>query len=122
MKRDSKSSDKLHWFALIALFTTCLGLSSCALLGINWDRAESREYDPITQAIHSGDVVLGMHTDEVANSWGEPVKVDRSGPDEYGRERWVYVDGLSAPGFRSLAEKRVIYFERGEVVGWETMR
>lgn len=97
-----------------------LGLSSCALLGLDWERTPTE--DPITRAIHTRDVILGMNTDEVANSWGEPVKVVRSGTDNSGRERWVYVDGLSAPGFRSLAEKRVIYFENGEVVGWETMR
>lgn len=103
-------------------FVGLLGLSSCALLGLDWQRGESQEYDPITRAIHTGDIVAGMNADEVANSWGEPVKIDRSGHDSYGRERWVYLDGLSAPGFRSLAEKRVIYFENGQVVGWETMR
>ena len=109
------------WIRGALVLVSTLGLSSCALLGLGWQREDGRE-DPISRAIHTGDVVLGMNADEVANSWGEPVKIDRQGSNESGRERWVYVDGLSAPGFRSLADKRVIYFDRGEVVGWETMR
>ncbi len=83
-----------------------------------WKRAQS----PTSQAktlIDNGDISLGMPMDFVKKSWGEPQNVEISGNPIYHNERWRYTRYVSSSdGYRQ--EKRIVYFEGGRVVGWET--
>lgn len=74
----------------------------------------------IRQALKSGDVTLGMGMEDVLRSWGEPRSVDTAGDPRSGNQRWVYYDGLSSRW--GMSQKRILYFERGRLVGWETAR
>lgn len=71
------------------------------------------------EAIDSQDITLGMPMDWVLQSWGDPTQREVSGNPVYKNEKWKYVRTVSgAEGFRQ--EKRIVYFENGLVVGWET--
>lgn len=85
----------------------------------------------VEHGIRNRDVVLGMAMHDVREVWGEPTDVEVAGVDLASRnpagaglassgsnERWVYATGLSSRW--SLGAARVIYFEDGRVVGWET--
>lgn len=75
-----------------------------------------KEYDGITE---SQDIAVGMPSDYVRKSWGEPDHIEFSGNPIYKNERWKYLKQISTPqGYRQ--EKRLVYFEGGRVVGWET--
>jgi hypothetical protein len=84
--------------------------------GIN----ESSLYAPgVREAIDDGDIMVGMPKEAVRKSWGDPEAVEVAGNPEYGVERWTYVDYQgSSEGYQK--EERMVYFERGQVVGWET--
>jgi hypothetical protein len=64
------------------------------------------------------DLILGMDRDDVLSIWGDPREVQVAGDARLGNERWIYPMGLSSPW--SLGQSRVVYFESGRVVGWET--
>jgi hypothetical protein len=69
--------------------------------------------------IDNQDIALGMPSDFVKKSWGEPTAKEVSGNPLNRNERWRYVRSISSSeGFRQ--EKRYVYFEGGKVVGWET--
>jgi len=73
----------------------------------------------IKQAIDEGDLILGMSKEAVLMSWGDPEAVDVAGNPDYGIERWLYNHYEGSPeGYQK--QERLIYFERGKVVGWET--
>lgn len=56
------------------------------------------------------DVILGMKKDQVVASMGKPLKVEVAGNPQNENERWLYqMNGAS----------KYIYFESGEVQGWE---
>ncbi|MEQ1875671.1 MAG: hypothetical protein ABL958_03435 [Bdellovibrionia bacterium] len=72
----------------------------------------------VASAIEDGDVTLGMPKDAVRESWGDPELVEVAGNPNLGNERWTYTRYLSSTeGYQR--EERVIYFERGSVIGWE---
>jgi hypothetical protein len=51
-----------------------------------------------------------MSKTQVLQSWGEPARVDIAGNPSNENERWLYsMNGAS----------KYIYFEAGEVQGWE---
>jgi hypothetical protein len=56
------------------------------------------------------DVILGMKKDQVTASLGKPVKVEIAGNPQNENERWLY---------RMNGASKYIYFESGEVQGWE---
>jgi len=61
-------------------------------------------------AMQKQDILLGMSKDDVLQSWGKPVRVEIAGNPRYENERWLYsVNGAS----------KYIYFEAGQVGGWE---
>ena len=61
-------------------------------------------------AVRQQDILLGMTKDDVMESWGQPVRVEIAGNPRFENERWVYnVNG----------DSKFIYFEAGEVQGWE---
>ncbi|HVK60062.1 MAG TPA: hypothetical protein VM432_00880 [Bdellovibrionales bacterium] len=75
--------------------------------------------DPIQALIDVNDITLGMTKQAVRDSWGEPELVEVAGNPLYGNERWLYNEEVSSEeGFR--AQKRMVYFESGRVVGWNS--
>ena len=82
-----------------------------------WSRAKDlKQFDEI---VESQDIALGMPQDYVRKSWGEPSQIETSGNSIYKNERWQYLKQVSTPqGYKQ--ESRLVYFEGGRVVGWET--
>ena len=82
-----------------------------------WSRAKDlKEFDDV---VESQDIALGMPTEYVKKSWGEPTNIETSGNPIYRNERWQYNKQVSTPqGYKE--ERRMVYFEGGRVVGWET--
>lgn len=83
-----------------------------------WDRTRLPVAE-MKELIDAQDIAVGMPQDYVKRAWGEPQNVDVSGNPIYKNERWRYQRFISAPdGFKK--ETRLVYFEGGRVVGWET--
>lgn len=61
-------------------------------------------------AMKKQDILLGMTKAEVMRSWGKPLQVDYAGNPRNENERWLY---------RTHGAAKYIYFESGEVQGWE---
>jgi hypothetical protein len=82
-----------------------------------WSRAKDlKNFDDV---VESQDIAIGMPADYVKKSWGEPTDIESSGNPIYKNERWQYLKQVSTPqGYKQ--EKRLVYFEGGRVVGWET--
>jgi hypothetical protein len=82
-----------------------------------WSRAKDlKNFDDVVEA---QDIALGMPADYVKKSWGDPDNIEISGNPIYKNERWQYNRQVSTPlGYKQ--EKRLVYFEGGRVVGWET--
>jgi hypothetical protein len=74
----------------------------------------------INRARMNRELVLGMNMQDVLSVWGEPRNIESAGDPSLGNQRWIYSEGLSHPN--SLSAARVIYFENGQVAGWETMQ
>jgi hypothetical protein len=69
--------------------------------------------------IDNQDIAIGMPNEIVKKSWGDPINIESSGNSLYKNEKWRYLRTVStSEGFKQ--EKRVVYFEGGRVVGWET--
>lgn len=82
-----------------------------------WSRA--KDLKGYVEVMESQDIAVGMPADYVRKSWGEPSNIEASGNPIYKNERWKYLKQVSTPqGYRQ--EKRLVYFEGGRVVGWET--
>lgn len=61
-------------------------------------------------ALRKQDILLGMTKNDVMESWGKPVRVEIAGNPRNENERWLYkMNGAS----------KYIYFESGQVEGWE---
>jgi outer membrane protein assembly factor BamE (lipoprotein component of BamABCDE complex) len=73
-----------------------------------------------TRQIASGDnISLGMQMKKVKLNLGTPMTVEIAGNPKYGNERWIYEKEIpTMNGY--YKEKKVIYFEGGSVVGWES--
>lgn len=82
-----------------------------------WSR--SKELKGYIDVMESQDIAIGMPADYVKKAWGDPDNVETSGNPIYKNERWKYLKQVSTPqGYRQ--ERRLVYFEGGRVVGWET--
>ena len=83
-------------------------------------QASAPLYSPqIHTLIEANDIAVGMPKQAVKDSWGEPEAVEVAGNPIYGNERWHYSEQTSSTeGYHS--QSRVVYFESGRVVGWET--
>ncbi len=76
-------------------------------------------YEEQRQLSSTRNIRLGMEKNRVARTLGEPKLVEVAGNPKYGNERWIYETAIpTLDGY--YKEKRVIYFEGGNVVGWET--
>lgn len=75
--------------------------------------------DDIADMIEKNDISVGMSQKAVLESWGDPDLVEVAGSPVYGNERWRYSRFTSSSdGYQR--ENRIVYFESGRVVGWET--
>lgn len=75
----------------------------------------------VQQLIDENDIAAGMTKQAVRESWGAPDGVEVAGNPMYGNEQWHYTEQVtSSEGY--MTEKRVVYFEGGRVVGWETAK
>ncbi len=83
-----------------------------------FEAAEELRRIRVRHGLQERDLVLGMQMSDVRNVWGEPRDVQMAGDPRYGNQRWIYFEGLSSPWSTSRA--RIVYFENGRVVGWET--
>lgn len=73
----------------------------------------------IAKTIEAQDIAIGMSQKAVRESWGDPDLIENAGDPMYGYERWNY--HRFTPGSDGYQkENRVVYFESGRVVGWET--
>ncbi len=73
-----------------------------------------------TKLIEKNDVTRGMTRAAVHQSWGEPEFVEVAGDQMRGNERWRYTKLVATDdGYNN--ESRIIYFEGGVVIGWETL-
>lgn len=61
-------------------------------------------------AVRKSDILMGMTKDDVLESWGKPMRVEVAGNPRYQNERWLY---------RMNGASKYIYFESGQVQGWE---
>ncbi|WPU64778.1 hypothetical protein [Peredibacter starrii] len=61
-------------------------------------------------AVRGQDILLGMSKNEVVESWGKPLRIEIAGNPTYENERWLY---------RVKNGQKFIYFEGGQVQGWE---
>ena len=74
----------------------------------------------LQRAISSRDVITGMNTRQVRRSWGDPTEIQFAGQSKSGNQRWIYVLGAPTGLNSKSTTKRIVYFESGHVVGWET--
>lgn len=80
---------------------------------------EVEGYPPqIQNLIDASDICLGMTREAVIASWGEPDTKEIAGNALYGNERWKYTKNVPTEGNYGL-ETRFVYFEGGQVSGWE---
>jgi len=115
---------------LIAL--TLMFLGGCALLNRHddWDMMENNRQPSseeiemhskrIRSAIEYRDLVPGMSMHEVRAAWGDPADVETAGYNDSGNQKWVYYTGFSSPW--STSPVKIVYFESGQVAGWETVQ
>ena len=83
-----------------------------------WNRANSPTQEMKTMIVTS-DIAIGMPMDYVIKSWGEPMAREISGNPYLKNEKWKYSRNISTrDGYKK--ENRLVYFEGGRVVGWET--
>ena len=124
----AKKTKKTIVFIWAGLTATLMPLSGCALLGISEDSSRDpaalmeKQQERVKKALISRELTTGMNMSQVFRVWGQPGDVEvsgarGSGPGGHGNERWTYYDGLS----QGLGTSRIVYFEQGKVVGWDTI-
>jgi hypothetical protein len=73
----------------------------------------------VVSIIEQNDIAVGMTEDWVKQSWGDPDKVEFAGNPEFRNIRWKYLKQIPTPqGYKQ--EIKLVYFEGGKVVGWES--
>jgi hypothetical protein len=82
-------------------------------------RAEDDHQNRLLSAISHQDIVMGMDESQVMAAWGSPRDVETAGTGG-GNERWLYYPGNSLT--YGMSKPRIVYFENGHVVGWESSR
>lgn len=76
--------------------------------------------EDMAKLIESNEVIIGMSQKAVTESWGDPDIIEVAGNPIYRNECWKYSKYISSEdGYHR--EMRLIYFEAGRVVGWETL-
>lgn len=95
---------------LLSIFLLLGYGSGCAL----WGSKDPNEIDTLAP----DDIVLGMNMNDVMRAWGEPSNVYQAGGRDQGHQKWIYQD--SSLQHIDPNSARVIYFENGQVIGWES--
>lgn len=76
--------------------------------------------EDVQALIENNDIGTGMSKRAVLESWGDPTSEEFAGNPIYGNEAWKYKKTIStSSGYAE--EVRVVYFEAGQVVGWEVL-
>lgn len=74
----------------------------------------------MAKIIEDNEIVVGMSQKAVTESWGDPDLIEVAGNSIYRNERWKYSKYVTSDdGYKK--ENRIIYFEGGKVVGWESL-
>ncbi|MCC7442087.1 MAG: hypothetical protein IT285_10655 [Bdellovibrionales bacterium] len=107
-----------HPSLLIGVSMTLLAALGSGCAHLPWDGPAGGARRDLSGFHHSPDVELGMPMEDVKGAWGEPRRVQMAGNPEYGNQRWIYELGGTSTGAQRAA--RIVYFEEGQVVGWET--
>lgn len=82
-------------------------------------RVDENYSDSVASLIETQDIAVGMSQKAVMESWGDPDLVEVAGDPVFGNERWKYNHYASGnDGYQK--EMRLVYFEAGRVVGWES--
>ena len=76
-------------------------------------------YNDDAQQSHSRQLQLGMDKTNVEAKLGTPVQREVAGNPQFENERWTYIKAVPTRNGPSEV-KKVIYFEKGSVVGWES--
>ena len=74
------------------------------------DRAPAFSDKDRVFAVRKQDILLGMTKGDVLESWGKPLRVEVAGNPRNENERWLY---------RMNGASKFIYFESGQVQGWD---
>jgi hypothetical protein len=138
-------SKSIKFILTTALFVAAFGgLSGCALMNLNngvdidgmgdqagfgsptpqqeqqqdQNAAETEHQNRVIAAVSRQDILLGMDQQQVMAAWGTPRDVETAGNPGSGAERWIYyrVNSLTY----GLGSPKIVYFENGRVVGWES--
>lgn len=73
----------------------------------------------IASLIEQNDIALGMGKEAVRESWGDPDYIEVSGNPKFENERWRFsLPVQTSDGYH--IEERLVYFENGRVVGWQS--
>ncbi|MEM7647363.1 MAG: hypothetical protein AAF203_10670 [Pseudomonadota bacterium] len=76
-------------------------------------------YESNRNLASTDNIRLGMEKRRVEMNLGLPTHREVAGNPKYGNERWIYEKSIpTLDGY--YQEKKVIYFEGGNVVGWES--
>lgn len=81
---------------------------------------DSSKGSSAAQEATTAGLTLGMSMPKVKRLWGQPQDVEVAGDPNSGNERWTYLNGLSSRW--GTSSYRVVYFEQGQVAGWESKR
>lgn len=116
---------------ILALGLACL-LVSCTSANLIKNRRNYIGLHPeltpaIRSAISSGEVLIGMTTEQVVASRGRPLDINRTTGKWGIHEQWVYVGVEANPRMQmsrreSLLDHKYgyIYFENGVVTSWQS--
>lgn len=72
----------------------------------------------IRLALEAEEIIPGMSMDDVLSVWGRPTHVEVAGEVRFKNQKWTYSDRSSH--YLGPSTSRIVYFEEGKVVGWET--
>ncbi len=82
---------------------------------------EKRHSREVASLIEKNDIAIGMNRLAVKDSWGDPDVLEIAGNVSSGNERWKFIESIAtSDGFK--VQERIVYFERGKVVGWQTKK
>ena len=108
------------WDTVSGWFSSTFKRGEPSAEDIAFEHAEQdeRRHAWINRTLASRDITLGMDRSQVQQAWGSPRDVSYAGDPRSGNERWMYT--LSVSSSWGLGPRKVVYFEGGKVVGWET--
>lgn len=93
-------------------------------------QAQRNTVNPETEMDHLGEnpletlkirheLRIGMNMNEVISILGKPQEIQVAGNPELGNQKWTYWEGVNDTLLNK--PRSVVYFEEGEVAGWENL-